>query len=357
MPGGVGQRPEQVERGPDPDLAPGRAGVAHRRMEVRGEQEGEAELAKGLARRRRVVVDPDAERVEHVRRSRPRRHRPIAVLGDRHARRGRDERGGGRDVERAAAVAAGPDDVDRALGCLDPDDALAHGRREPGQLVGGLAAHPEAHQQRRELGRRRLAVHHRAHRAVRLGHRQRAAVDDRVERGADQVAHGTTRSAIPDVANDPVRSSSRDASPSPAWRRKFARRCGPCGVSTDFGVELDALERQRDVADAHDHPVDLAHRGDAQLRRQRRRVDRQRVVARGHERRRHPLEEPGAVVGHLRRLAVDERRGADDRRPERRRHRLHPETDARATAGPARRRPSRPRPRSRHRPGRQGPAR
>ena len=39
----------------------------------------------------------------------------------------------------------------------------------------------------------------------------------------------------PDVANDPDTSSSRDASPSPAWRRKFASRCGPCGVSTDSG--------------------------------------------------------------------------------------------------------------------------
>ena len=41
--------------------------------------------------------------------------------------------------------------------------------------------------------------------------------------------------AIPEVANDPDTSSSRDASPSPAWRRKLASRCGPCGVRTDSG--------------------------------------------------------------------------------------------------------------------------
>ena len=40
---------------------------------------------------------------------------------------------------------------------------------------------------------------------------------------------------MPEVANEPVTSSSRDASPSPAWRRKLASRCGPCGVSTDSG--------------------------------------------------------------------------------------------------------------------------
>ena len=206
--GRVGQRPEQVERGPDADLAPGRAGVAHRRVEVRREQEGEAEVAQRGAGGRGVVVDPDAERIEHVGRPGPRGHRPVAVLGDRHAGGRRDERRGGRDVERPAAVAAGPDDVDGALGRLDPDDPLAHRGREAGQLVDRLAAHPEAHQQRRQLGRRRLAVHHRAHRAACLVHRQRAAVDDRVERGLDQVAHrmpSPTVSAIPDVANDPTR--------------------------------------------------------------------------------------------------------------------------------------------------------
>ena len=52
-----------------------------------------------------------------------------------------------------------------------------------------------------------------------------------------------------------------------------------------FGVELDALERQARVAEAHDDPVDLAHRGHPQLRGERRRIDAQRVVAGGHERR------------------------------------------------------------------------
>ena len=38
-----------------------------------------------------------------------------------------------------------------------------------------------------------------------------------------------------------------------------------------------------------------------------------------------PARRPGPVVGDLGRLAVDERRGPDDRRPERGRQRLHPQ--------------------------------
>ena len=223
-----------------------------------------------------------------------RRHRPVAVLGDRDAGGRRDEGGGRRDVERAAAVAARPDDVDRAVRRLDVDRALAHRRGEPGQLVDGLAAHAETHQQGGQLGRRRLAVHHRAHRPVRLVHRQRAAVDDRVERGADQVAHRTpspTASASPAVANEPDRVVQPRGLAFPGLAQEVREQVRALRGQDGFGVELDALERQRDVADAHDDPVDLAHRGHAQLRRERREVDREGVVARGHERRRHALEQ------------------------------------------------------------------
>ena len=85
--GRVGQRPEQVERGPDADLARG-SGPAWR---IAGWKPGANRkanpcVAQRRAGRRRVVVDPDAERVEHVGRARPRRDRPVAVLGDRDAR-------------------------------------------------------------------------------------------------------------------------------------------------------------------------------------------------------------------------------------------------------------------------------
>src|SRR5262249_48622668 len=112
-----------------------------------------------------------------------------------------------------------------------------HRRSEPGQLVDRLAAHPEAHEERGELGRRRLAIHHRAHRRVGLVARQRPTLDDRDERHPYVVAHraASARSRMPAVANEPVVAWSRAASPSPAWRRKFASRCGPSGVSTLSG--------------------------------------------------------------------------------------------------------------------------
>ena len=68
-------------------------------------------LADALGR----LLELEAERLEHVRRSRDRAHRPVAVLGDRTTGGGGDDRGRGRDVERPAAVAPGADDVDDVL--------------------------------------------------------------------------------------------------------------------------------------------------------------------------------------------------------------------------------------------------
>ena len=133
--GRVRQRAEEVERRPDADLAAGRAGVAHRRVEARREHEREAVRGQGGPGRCGVVVDPDAEGVEDVGRAGARRDRPVAVLGDRDPGGGDDERRGRRDVERAALVAAGPDDVDRPVGRGHVEDPLAHRGREAGQLV------------------------------------------------------------------------------------------------------------------------------------------------------------------------------------------------------------------------------
>ena len=139
---GVRERPEQVEGRPDADLTARRAGVAHRRVKPGREQECEAELAEVAGRRLGVVVDPDPERVENVGRTGARGDRPVAVLRDRDARGGHDQRRRRRDVERARAVAARADDIDRSLGRLDPQHPLAHGRGEARQLLDRLAAHP-----------------------------------------------------------------------------------------------------------------------------------------------------------------------------------------------------------------------
>ncbi len=81
------------------------------------------------------------------------------MLGDRHATPGDDEGAGGRDVEGAGGVAAGADDIDRAGRGVDRKRLPAHDAGRAGDLVDGLAAHPERHQQRADLGRRRIAAH------------------------------------------------------------------------------------------------------------------------------------------------------------------------------------------------------
>src|SRR4029077_13958071 len=83
------------------------------------------------------------------------------------------------------------------------------------------------------------AVHDRAHGQPGLLDLERPTLDDRGQGGPNLLAHrsdpGAPVSARPAVANEPVRSSSSEASPSPARRRKLARRCGPWGVRTLSG--------------------------------------------------------------------------------------------------------------------------
>src|SRR5439155_1113224 len=208
-----------------------------------------------------VVVDAHAESLEDVCRARVGRDGAVAVLGNRDPGGRRHERGCGRDVKRAAAVAARTARVDRPGGRLHSNHAVAHRGRETGQLFDRLASHAQGHQQRRELGGGRLAVHHGAHRVARLVQCQALALDDGRQRGSDDLAHDrppatagrvavpawtsgadssasralTGRSAMPWVANEPLTASRRLASPSPARRRKFASSRGPSGVRTDSG--------------------------------------------------------------------------------------------------------------------------
>src|SRR6185369_7021413 len=77
-----------------------------------------------------------------------------------------------------------------------------------------------------ELGRCRRPVHDLTHREARLVETQRAALDDARQGVVDVLGHGATSAAS---------SARRVESPSPAWRRKLANRCGPCGVSTLSG--------------------------------------------------------------------------------------------------------------------------
>ena len=171
-----------------------------------GEHEAEAELVDRARDPLGRLLEVDPERLQHVGRARGRAGGAVPVLRDRGARRRGDERRGGGDVERAGAVAAGADDVDHG-GALrrHGNDVLAHGRGEPGDLVGGLALRAQRDEEPGDLGGRRLAVHDRAHQLVRVLAREVVAVEQQLDRGADD------------------------------HRRKFLAISGPSGVSTLSG--------------------------------------------------------------------------------------------------------------------------
>ena len=129
-------------------------------MMRRREHEADAGLADAMADLLGVEIDIDAKRRQHVGRAGARRQRAVAVLGDRHAGAGDDKRGAGRNVERAGGVAAGADHVDGVGRRLDAQHLRAHRGDGAGDLVDGLAAHAQRHQERAHLRRRRFARHH-----------------------------------------------------------------------------------------------------------------------------------------------------------------------------------------------------
>ena len=125
-----------------------------------------------------VEIDLDAERAEHVGRAGLRRQRAVAVLGDRHAGARDDEGRAGRDVEGAGGIAAGADHVDRVRRRRHAQHLGAHGGDRAGDLVDGLAAHAQRHQQAAHLRGRRFARHHAVEGGGRLLARQRGAGRD-----------------------------------------------------------------------------------------------------------------------------------------------------------------------------------
>ena len=82
----VGQRPDQVERGPHAQLPAHRASVAHARVEGRRMEVGEAVFAQRRLGLRRRLLDPQAERRHDIGAAGLRRHGAVAGLGDGHVR-------------------------------------------------------------------------------------------------------------------------------------------------------------------------------------------------------------------------------------------------------------------------------
>ena len=219
--GRVGQRPEQVEDGAHPQLAPDAGHRLEGGVEPLREEEADAHLGDGLLHHRRGRVDVDAQRPQHVGRAGARGDGAVAVLGHHHAGAGHHEGGGGRDVEGVPRVAAGAAGVDEDLGGdVDLLGAGPHHLGGAGDLLDGLALDAQRGQEGADLGRRGRAVgdlvHHRRH----LGPGERVGVEQPRQRLLD---HGVLLAPGAEPGQ-------------PVGEQRLA------GLGQDrLGVELDAL--------------------------------------------------------------------------------------------------------------------
>ena len=158
--GRIGQRAEDVEHGAGGQFAPRTNGVAHGRVVVDGVTETDAGLVDAVRHLLGVDVQPDAQRAQHVCAARLARDGAVAMLGDGHAGAGDDESRGGGDVEGAAVVAAGADDIgQRAVMWRHRDRVGAHGACTAGDLRHRLALHAQRDQEAADLRLRRFAGH------------------------------------------------------------------------------------------------------------------------------------------------------------------------------------------------------
>ena len=117
--GGVDQRPEQVEERPERQLPADGRREPQGGVEPRREQEGEAQLGQAAPQGVRLGLDGDPQLGQDLGAARVPRRGAVAVLGDRDAARGDDDRRGGRDVDRVGAVAPRPAGVEQRRGEAD----------------------------------------------------------------------------------------------------------------------------------------------------------------------------------------------------------------------------------------------
>ena len=167
-PPGVRERPQDVEHRGEAQLAAGRTGVTHRRVERLGEAEADAGPADAGHDVLRSQVDDDPELLEHVCGAGRRRGGPIAVLDDRCPAGRADERGHRRDVDRVRLVAARAHDVERD-GCrlrpeVEEPRVAQHHRDEGIHLGRRLALGPQRGHEAGDLGRRRRSAEDLLHR-------------------------------------------------------------------------------------------------------------------------------------------------------------------------------------------------
>jgi hypothetical protein len=186
--------------------------VAHGRVVHGSHQERDA---AALQQPRCVAgrdVERYAERLEHIGAARPAAHGAIAVLGDRHPRRCRDQRGAGRQVERALAVAPGAAGVEHERkAVIDRYHRSSHRLDRCGDDLGVLSAQAQRDGEAGDLHRRPLAG------------------QDRVEHPPDRARGNATRRG--ELGEDLGETCGLGHSAS----NQFCTSCMPCSVRIDSG--------------------------------------------------------------------------------------------------------------------------
>ena len=114
-----------------------------------------------------------------------------------------------------------------SAGCRDLDHARAQRLGAAGQLVHGLAAHPERHQEAADLGGRRIARHHDLERLARLREAQHLA-------GGDQ----------PDQRLHPIRARRSRGDLGRHRGEEIAQQAMAVLGRDALGMELHAVDRQ-----------------------------------------------------------------------------------------------------------------
>src|SRR6185437_8796020 len=260
--GRIGQRPQDIEYRPDAQFLAHRRGVLHRAVVVGRKHETDAGLADAGGNLRGAKHDVGAERLQHVGAARSRRHRPAAVLGHARSRGGGDEHRGGGYLKSKRDIAAGADDVDQMLvvGELDLGREFAHDLRRRGDLAYRFLFDAQAHRQRGDHHRRRLAAHDLAHQRKHLVVKYLAVLYRALQRLLQVDGH---RGSVwfPLMRSEKI-------------GQKRMTMFGQYGLR----MKLDALDRKLAMAHAHDLAV-LAGGGHLEARRHRLALDDQRMIA------------------------------------------------------------------------------
>ncbi len=179
--GRVGDRPQEVEAGPDAQVAAGAGRVAQSRVEGGREAEGDAGLVGDPTDVVGGQVEPDAELLEDVGAPRLRGGRAVAVLDHLDAGAGGHDRRHRRDVHRERAVTAGADHVEHPTVDRERGRGGVHRVDQALHLVDGLALGAQRHREPGDLGRAGLAGEDLPHRPRRLLRAEVGTPDQRPE--------------------------------------------------------------------------------------------------------------------------------------------------------------------------------